>query len=96
MAPAPLAPAAGSGTNHSMLSVGASGASTVSVWEWRQWEQDCRQTGDRGHSRGGAGRGVEDGLRSTPVPTATLWPKIPFKIHEFVLWAPSKHLGQFC
>ncbi|KAK1345239.1 hypothetical protein QTO34_013949 [Cnephaeus nilssonii] len=57
----------------------------AAVEQWR--ERGCRQTGDRGPQREGSGE--EDVSRPTPVPTAASQPTVPFKVHEFVHWAPS-------
>ncbi|KAK1345730.1 hypothetical protein QTO34_008194 [Cnephaeus nilssonii] len=65
----------------------------ISMWEWRQREQVCWQTGDRGLLWEGLDGGVEDGPRPTPVPTAALRPTVPFKVHEFVHWAPRLERG---
>ncbi|KAK1346909.1 hypothetical protein QTO34_000769 [Cnephaeus nilssonii] len=74
-APAPLVPAAGTGPNRSMPSVGVSKAGTVSAWEQQLPERGCWQTGDWE----GPGGGMEDGPRRTPMPTAALWPTVPLK-----------------
>lgn len=38
----------------------------------------------------GPGRGKEDGPKPTLVPTAAPQPTVPFKVHEFMQWAPSE------
>ncbi|KAK1341073.1 hypothetical protein QTO34_017474 [Cnephaeus nilssonii] len=72
-------PAAGTGPNHSVLSVGASRASNVSSWEWQQQEQGWRQTGNWGPRRKGPGEVIEDGPRPAPVTTAASRPTDPSK-----------------
>ncbi|ELK33699.1 hypothetical protein MDA_GLEAN10009164 [Myotis davidii] len=57
-----------------MLSAGTRQAGAISKWELQQWKQDCQQKGAQG-----PGKGVEDGPRPAPVPTAASWPTVPFK-----------------
>lgn len=38
---------------------------------------------------GGLDGGGEDGQRPILMPTAASWPKVPFKVQEFLNWVPS-------